>query len=58
VVIICILCSEVVFGDLVFMFGYVGIYVGNGMMWDVLCIGEVVYKCVVYFSSVIYGWVG
>jgi cell wall-associated NlpC family hydrolase len=50
--------SEAVPGDLVFMPGHVGIYAGNGMMWDSPRTGESVQKRAVYSSSATYGRVG
>jgi peptidoglycan DL-endopeptidase CwlO len=50
--------SEAVAGDLVFMPGHVGIYAGNGMMWDSPHTGDVVSKRAVYSSSATYGRVG
>jgi peptidoglycan DL-endopeptidase CwlO len=50
--------SEAVPGDLVFMPGHVGIYAGNGMMWDSPRTGEAVHKRAVYSSSATYGRVG
>jgi cell wall-associated NlpC family hydrolase len=50
--------SEAVPGDLVFMPGHVGIYAGNGMMWDAPRTGEAVHKRAVYSSSATYGRVG
>jgi peptidoglycan DL-endopeptidase CwlO len=50
--------SEAVPGDLVFMPGHVGIYAGNGMMWDSPHTGAFVSKRAVYSSSATYGRVG
>jgi cell wall-associated NlpC family hydrolase len=50
--------SEAVPGDLVFFPGHVGIYAGNGMMWDSPHTGGVVSKRAVYSSSATYGRVG
>ena len=50
--------SEAVPGDLVFFPGHVGIYAGNGMMWDSPRTGENVQKRAVYSSSATYGRVG
>lgn len=50
--------SEAVPGDLVFMPGHVGIYAGNGMMWDSPRTGKAVDKRVIYSSSATYGRVG
>lgn len=50
--------SEAVPGDLVFMPGHVGIYAGNGMMWDSPRAGEDVAKRPVYSSSATYGRIG
>lgn len=50
--------GEAVPGDLVFMPGHVGIYAGNGMMWDSPRSGLDVSKRPVYSSSATYGRVG
>ena len=50
--------SAAVAGDLVFMPGHVGIYAGNGMMWDSPRSGEVIALRPVYSSSATYGRVG
>jgi peptidoglycan DL-endopeptidase CwlO len=50
--------SEAMPGDLVFMPGHVGIYAGNGMMWDSPRSGKSVTKRPVYSSSATYGRVG
>lgn len=50
--------SEAVPGDLVFMPGHVGIYAGDGMMWDSPRAGEDVAKRPVYSSSATYGRIG
>ncbi len=50
--------SEAVPGDLVFMPGHVGIYAGDGMMWDSPRTGEVVSRRAIYSSSATYGRVG
>jgi len=50
--------SEAVPGDLVFMPGHVGIYAGDGMMWDSPRTGEVVSRRSIYSSSATYGRVG
>jgi peptidoglycan DL-endopeptidase CwlO len=50
--------SEAVPGDLVFFPGHVGIYAGNGMMWDSPRTGEVISKRAVYSSGATYGRVG
>ena len=50
--------SQAVPGDLVFFPGHVGIYAGNGMMWDSPHTGGVVAKRAVYSSSATYGRVG
>ena len=50
--------SEAVPGDLVFMPGHVGIYAGNGMMWDSPRSGKSVSKRPVYSGSATYGRVG
>lgn len=50
--------SEAVAGDLVFMPGHVGIYAGNGMMWDSPRTGDDVSKRPVYSGSTTYGRVG
>lgn len=50
--------SEAVAGDLVFMPGHVGIYAGNGMMWDSPRTGKSISKRAVYSSSATYGRVG
>ncbi len=50
--------AEAVPGDLVFMPGHVGIYAGNGMMWDSPRSGKSVSKRAVYSSSATYGRVG
>ena len=50
--------SEAVAGDLVFMPGHVGIYAGNGMMWDSPRSGKDVSKRPVYSSSATFGRVG
>lgn len=47
--------SEAVAGDLVFMPGHVGIYAGNGMMWDSPRSGKDVSKRSVYSSSATFG---
>ncbi|GAB3591436.1 hypothetical protein GCM10027446_09340 [Angustibacter peucedani] len=47
--------AEAVPGDLVFFPGHVGIYAGNGMMWDSPRTGESVSKRAVYSSSATYG---
>ena len=47
--------SEAMPGDLVFMPGHVGIYAGNGMMWDAPRTGKDVQKRPVYSSSATYG---
>jgi cell wall-associated NlpC family hydrolase len=47
--------SEAVPGDLVFLPGHVGIYAGNGMMWDAPRTGKDVQKRPVYSSSATYG---
>ncbi|MGN6612124.1 MAG: C40 family peptidase [Angustibacter sp.] len=47
--------SEAMPGDLVFMPGHVGIYAGNGMMWDAPRTGKDVQKRAVYSSSATYG---
>jgi cell wall-associated NlpC family hydrolase len=50
--------SEAVPGDLVFFPGHVGIYAGNGMMWDSPRTGESVTKRAIYSSSATFGRVG
>ncbi|WP_426565705.1 C40 family peptidase [Angustibacter sp. McL0619] len=50
--------SEAVPGDLVFLPGHVGIYAGNGMMWDSPRTGESVSKRAIYSSSASFGRVG
>ncbi len=50
--------SEAVAGDLVFMPGHVGIYAGDGMMWDSPRTGQSISKRAVYSSSATYGRVG
>ena len=50
--------SEAVPGDLVFFPGHVGIYAGNGMMWDSPRTGESISMRAVYSSSATYGRVG
>ena len=50
--------GEAVPGDLVFMPGHVGIYAGNGMMWDSPRSGLDVSKRPVYSGSATYGRVG
>ena len=50
--------SEAVPGDLVFLPGHVGIYAGNGMMWDSPRTGESVSKRAIYSSSATFGRVG
>ncbi len=47
--------SDAMPGDLVFMPGHVGIYAGNGMMWDAPRTGKDVQKRPVYSSSATYG---
>ena len=47
--------SEAVPGDLVFFPGHVGIYAGNGMMWDSPRTGESVSKRAIYSSSATFG---
>ncbi|GAB3686154.1 C40 family peptidase [Angustibacter aerolatus] len=50
--------SEAVPGDLVFMPGHVGIYAGNGMMWDSPHTGASISKRAIYSSSATFGRVG
>lgn len=50
--------SEAVPGDLVFSPGHVGIYAGDGMMWDSPRTGEVVSRRAIYSSAATYGRVG
>jgi cell wall-associated NlpC family hydrolase len=50
--------SEAVPGDLVFFPGHVGIYAGNGMMWDSPRTGKSVTKRAIYSSSATFGRVG
>jgi cell wall-associated NlpC family hydrolase len=50
--------GEAVPGDLVFFPGHVGIYAGNGMMWDSPRTGESVTKRAIYSSSATFGRVG
>ena len=50
--------SEAVAGDLVFMPGHVGIYAGNGMMWDSPRSGKDVSMRPVYSSSATFGRIG
>lgn len=50
--------SEAVPGDLVFFPGHVGIYAGNGMMWDSPHSGLSVSKRAIYSSSATFGRVG
>ena len=50
--------SEAMPGDLVFFPGHVGIYAGNGMMWDSPRTGESISQRAVYSSSATYGRVG
>ncbi|MEO7745919.1 MAG: NlpC/P60 family protein [Actinomycetota bacterium] len=50
--------SEAVPGDLVFMPGHMGIYAGDGMMWDSPRTGKAVSRRAIYSSSATYGRVG
>lgn len=50
--------SEAMPGDLVYMPGHIGIYAGNGMMWDAPRTGKTVSKRAVYSSSATYLRVG
>ena len=50
--------NEAVPGDLVFMPGHMGIYAGNGMMWDSPRTGKAVSLRSIYSSSATYGRVG
>jgi cell wall-associated NlpC family hydrolase len=45
-------------GDLVFMPGHVGIYAGNGMMWDAPRTGKAISKRKIWTSSATFGRVG
>jgi peptidoglycan DL-endopeptidase CwlO len=50
--------SEAVPGDLVFMPGHVGIYAGNGKMWDAPHTGMAISKRRIWSSSATFGRVG
>ncbi len=50
--------SEAMPGDLVYMPGHIGIYAGNGMMWDSPRTGKTVSKRAVFSSSATYLRVG
>ncbi|HKG49413.1 MAG TPA: C40 family peptidase [Actinomycetales bacterium] len=50
--------SEAVPGDLVFMPGHVGIYAGNGQMWDAPRSGKAISKRAIWSSSATFGRVG
>ena len=50
--------SEAVPGDLVFMPGHVGIYAGNGQMWDAPRTGKAISKRKIWSSSATFGRVG
>ncbi len=50
--------SEAVPGDLVFLPGHVGIYAGDGMMWDSPRTGRSIGKHEIYSSSATFGRVG
>jgi len=50
--------SAVVPGDLVFMPGHVGIYAGNGMMWDATRTGNAISKRKIWTNSATFGRVG
>jgi cell wall-associated NlpC family hydrolase len=50
--------SEAVPGDLVFMPGHVGIYAGNGQMWDAPRTGKAISKRAIWSASATFGRVG
>lgn len=50
--------SDAMPGDLVFMPGHIGIYAGNGMMWDSPRTGKSVGKHAIYSSSAVFVRVG